>query len=355
MSLDLKAMKEAKIRLDNLIKPIGSLGVLEDIAIKIAGITGKVRNKIEKKAIVIFSSDNGVCEEGVASGPQKVTTTQTINFLRGVTAIGVLARVNNCSLKVIDIGVKEDIKYPGLIVKKLKYGTENISKGPAMTRDEALEAINIGKEMVSELKEEGYSIIGTGEMGIGNTTSSSSVLIALTGCNLDDAVGRGAGLHDYEFIHKKKIIKRVLEINKPKKEDPIDTLYKVGGLDIAGIVGLYLGAKEYKIPIVIDGFISAVAALVAYRIDREVIDYMFPSHMSKEQGYNLAIRELGLEPMVNLSMRLGEGSGCPFAMNIIENALIVMNEMETFEEGNIDISNYQEYWREENDISNRGC
>ncbi|MBL4930239.1 nicotinate-nucleotide--dimethylbenzimidazole phosphoribosyltransferase [Clostridium paridis] len=341
------AMIEAKKKLDNLIKPIGSLGELESIAIKFAGITGKVENQINKKAIVIFSSDNGVCEEGVASAPQSVTAMQTINFLRGITGIGVLARVNNCDLKVIDIGIKEEINYPGLIIKKIRKGTSNIAKGEAMTLEEANEAINIGIEIAHGLKKQGYDIVGTGEMGIGNTTSSSSALIALTNCDIDEAVGRGAGLKDDQLTLKKQVIKKIIEVNSPIKEDPMDVLHKVGGFDIAGMVGLYLGAKKYDLPIVIDGYISAVAALIAYRIDPETKNYMFPSHISKEQGYNIAMNELGLNPMLNLSMRLGEGSGCPLAINIIENSLKVINEMGTFEEGNVDIKDYKDLWREE--------
>lgn len=347
MGLYIRSMLDAKDKLDNLIKPIGSLGVLEDIAIKMAGITGKVHNELKKKCIVIFSSDNGVCEEGVASAPQSVTSMQTINFLRGITGIGVLARVNNCDLRVVDIGVKEDINYPGLIIKKLRKGTANIAKGEAMTRAESEKAISIGIDMVRELKEDGYDVIGTGEMGIGNTTSSSSVLIALTECSIDEAVGRGAGLHDEQFKNKKNVIKRILQVNNPKKEDPIEVLHKVGGLDIAGMVGLYLGAKQYRMPIVVDGFISVVAALVACRIDEETRDYMFASHISSEKGYNIAINELGLTPILNLAMRLGEGSGCPLAINIIENSLKIINEMGTFEEGNVDIKDYENHWRKE--------
>ena len=347
MEMYKNAMIEAKKKLDNLIKPIGSLGELEKIAIKFAGITGKVENQINKKAIVIFSSDNGVCEEGVASAPQSVTAMQTINFLRGITGIGVLARVNNCDLKVIDIRIKGEINYPGLIIKKIRKGTSNIAKGEAMTLEEANEAINIGIEIAHELKKQGYDIIGTGEMGIGNTTSSSSVLIALTNCDIDEAVGRGAGLKDDQLTLKKQVIKKIIEVNSPNSEDPLDVLHKVGGFDIAGMVGLYLGAKKYDLPIVIDGYISAVAALIAYRIDPETKNYMFPSHISKEQGYNIAMSELGLNPMLNLSMRLGEGSGCPFAINIIENSLKVINEMGTFEEGNVDIKDYEDLWREE--------
>ncbi|MEQ8155404.1 MAG: nicotinate-nucleotide--dimethylbenzimidazole phosphoribosyltransferase [Clostridiaceae bacterium] len=342
-----KAMEDAKKRLDSLAKPMGSLGELEAMAIKFAGITGKVENHINKKAVVILSSDNGVCEEGIASAPQRVTAVQTINFLKGVTGTGVLARANNCDLKVVDIGIMTDLTYPGLIVKKIRKGTSNMAMGHAMTREEAEKAINIGMELMYDFKQEGYDIIGTGEMGIGNTTTSSAVLISLTGCSVEEAVGRGAGLKDEQFALKKEVIKRVLEVNSPVKEDPIDVLHKVGGFDIAGMVGMYLGARKYNMPIVIDGYISAVAALLAYRIDEETKHYMFPSHISMEKGYKIAMKELDLRPILNLSMRLGEGSGCPLAISIIENSLSVINEMATFEEAAIDMNDYVDLWEDQ--------
>lgn len=342
--LDKIAMKSAKERLDNLAKPMGSLGRLEEIAIQLAGITGKLNNKITKKAIVLMCSDNGVCEEGVASSPQLVTATQTINFLRGVTGVAVLAKHSGCDLKVVDIGVKNDISHINLINKKIRKGTWNSAKGQAMTREEALKCIDIGFSMIGNLKNEGYHCIGTGEMGIGNTTTSSSILIALTGCSIEDGVGKGAGLTEEQFHRKKATVKRILEVNQVNSEDPIDVLHKVGGFDIAGLVGLYLGAAFYRMPIVVDGFISAVAALVAYRINPMVKEFMFPSHISSEKGYNIAINELGLSPMFNLEMRLGEGSGCPFAFNVIESATAIINEMATFEEAEVDIENYKNLW-----------
>lgn len=340
------SVKKARVRMDSLIKPLGSLGTLEEMAIRLSGITGKLHNEVNKRAIIIMSSDNGVCEEGVASAPQIVTLTQTINFLKGITGVAVLSKHNRCDLKVVDIGVKEDIAAPGLIVKKIRKGTWNSAKGEAMTREEALKAIHVGFNLVRELKEEGYNLIGTGEMGIGNTTTSSSVLLALTGCSIDEGVGKGAGLKEEQFLHKKEVIKKILKLNKPIKEDPIDVLHKVGGFDIAGMVGLYLGAAYYRIPIVIDGFISAVAALAAYKINPFTKDFMFPSHISKEKGYNIAINEIGLDPILNLGMRLGEGSGCPLAFNIIEAATVVMNNMATFEEGNVDVEDYKGLWKE---------
>ncbi|GKU26753.1 nicotinate-nucleotide--dimethylbenzimidazole phosphoribosyltransferase [Clostridium folliculivorans] len=341
-----KSMIEAKERMDNLVKPIGSLGKLEKMAIKLSGITGELYNHITKKAVIIMCSDNGVCEEGVASAPQIVTATQTVNFIKGVTGVGVLARHNNCDLKVVDIGVNEEIKHSELINRKIRKGTSNIAKGEAMTREEALTAIRVGIDLVLTLKKEGYNLIGTGEMGIGNTTSSSSILIALTGCSIEEAVGRGAGLIDEAFEKKKKVIKKVLEVNTPNSKDPIEVLHKVGGFDIAGLVGVYLGAAKYRIPVVIDGFISAIAALIAYRINNITKDFMFPSHISMEKGYNLVLSELGLEPILDLSMRLGEGSGCPLAFNILEASTKIMNEMSTFEEGNVDLDDYKGLWEE---------
>lgn len=341
-----KSMAKAKERMDNLVKPIGSLGKLEKMAIKLSGITGELYNNITKKAVIIMCSDNGVCEEGVASAPQVVTATQTINFIKGVTGVGVLARHNNCDLKVVDIGINEEINHGELINCKVRRGTSNIAKGEAMTREEALTAIKVGMDLVSKLKKEGYNLIGTGEMGIGNTTSSSSILIALTGCSIEEAVGRGAGLTDEAFEKKKKVIKKVLEVNNPNTKDPIEVLHKVGGFDIAGLVGIYLGAAKYRMPVVIDGFISAIAALIAYRLNKITKDFMFPSHISIERGYNLVLSELGLEPILDLSMRLGEGSGCPLAFNILEASTKIMNEMATFEEGNVDLNDYKGLWEE---------
>ncbi len=332
------AIETAKKRVDSLAKPLGSLGKLEELAIKLAGITGKVKNKIDKKCIIILSSDNGVVEEGVASSPQYVTLAQTINFSKGLTGVAVLANENNTDLIVVDIGVNCNGEIPGAINKKIRKGTYNIAKGPAMSYEEALKAISIGIDLVKDVKEKGYDIVGVGEMGIGNTTTSSAVLASLLDCKIDDVVGKGAGLTEEAFINKKEVIKRAIEINKPNAKDPIDVISKVGGFDLAGMVGVFLGASYYKIPVVIDGFISVVAALVATNLCDNVKDYLISSHISKEIGYNIAMNNIGLEPMLNLDMRLGEGSGCPIAFSIVSYACAMMNNMATFEEAEINPS-----------------
>lgn len=330
------SMKEAAERLDRLAKPIGSLGKLEDLAVKISGITGKQNNSFEKKVTIIMSADNGVAEEGVSSCPQSVTVSQTINFLRGLTGVCVLSKHAGADIRVVDIGVGSDMEYPGLVNRKIRKGTSNMAKGPAMSREEAVKAIETGMEMVSQLVKEGYSLFGTGEMGIGNTSTSSAVAATFLGCSVENTVGKGAGLTEEGYNNKKSVIKRAISLNKPDPEDPIDVLSKVGGFDIAGMTGCFLGAAYYRVPIVIDGFISAAAALAAYRINPLVKDFLIPSHCSEEPGYLLVMEEIGLSPMLQLNMRLGEGSGCPLAFNIIDAAEAVISQMATFEEAAIE-------------------
>lgn len=331
-------IETAKKRVDSLAKPLGSLGKLEEIAVRLSGITGKINNRIDKKCIIILSSDNGVVEEGVASCPQYVTLAQTINFSKGLTGVAVLAKENNTDLVVVDIGVNCNGEIPGAINKKIRKGTYNIAKGPAMSYEEAMKAIYIGIDLAKDAKEKGYDIVGVGEMGIGNTTTSSAVIASLINCEIDDVVGKGAGLTDEAFINKKKVIKKAIEINSPNKKDPIDVISKVGGFDLAGMVGVFLGAAYYKLPVVIDGFISAVAALVATKLCSYVKDYLISSHLSKEIGYNIAMKDMGLEPMLNLDMRLGEGSGCPIAFSVVSYACAMMNNMATFDEAEINPS-----------------
>ncbi|MBP7073537.1 MAG: nicotinate-nucleotide--dimethylbenzimidazole phosphoribosyltransferase [Clostridia bacterium] len=330
-----ESKKEAAERLDKLVKPIGSLGKLEDIAVKISGITGKQKNSFEKKVTIIMASDNGVAEEGVSAAPQAVTALMTINFLKGITGVCVLSKHAGADIRVVDIGVGSDLEYPGLISRKIRKGTSNMVKGPAMSREEAISAIETGIEMVSQLVKEGYSLFGTGEMGIGNTSTASAVAMAFLGCSAEEAVGKGVGLTEEGYANKKSVIERAISINKPDPYDPIDVLSKVGGFDIAGMTGCFLGAAYCRVPIVIDGFISAAAALAAYRINPLVRDYIIPSHLSEEPGYILVINEIGLEPMLDLNMRLGEGSGCPLAFNIIEAAEAIISDMATFEEATI--------------------
>lgn len=330
-----EAIKKADKRMTSLAKPLKSLGKLEEIAIKLSGITGKVKNNISKRMVIIMCSDNGVVEEGVASAPQSVTLSQTINFTKGLTGVAVLAKANNAELMVVDVGINCDFTHPNVINKKIRKSTGNIAKGPAMKYDEAVIGILIGVEAVKKAKDEGYKILGVGEMGIGNTSTSSAVLSALTGVSVEKVVGRGAGITDEAFMKKIRVVNEALEINKPNRKDPIDVVSKVGGFDLAAMAGVFLGAAYYKIPVVIDGFISIVAALIALRLNDKVRDYMFTSHVSKEIGYNVAIKELELSPVLNLDMGLGEGSGCPLAFSIIDSACAVMNNMATFEEAEI--------------------
>lgn len=330
------SMKEAAERLDKLAKPIGSLGMLEEIAVKISGMTGKQYNSFEKKATVVMAADNGVVEEGVSSCPQTVTTIQTLNFLKGFAGISVLSKHAGADIRVVDIGIGSDLEYPGLINRKIRKGTSNMAKGPAMSREEAVKAIETGIEIVTQLVKEGYSLFGTGEMGIGNTSTGSAVVMSFLGCCAEAAVGKGAGLTEEGFENKKAVIKKAIVLNNPDPKDPIDVLSKVGGFDIAGMAGCFLGAAYHRKPIVIDGLISAAAALTAYRINPLVKDYLIASHCSEEPGYKLITNEIGIRPMLNLNMRLGEGSGCPLAFNIIEAAEAIISEMATLEEAMID-------------------
>ena len=348
--VNLEIMEVARLRVDSLAKPLGSLGKLEDIAIRLSGITGKLYNSLEKKCVIIMSSDNGVVEEGVASAPQYVTLAQTKNFIKGKTGVAALAKTNNTDLMVVDVGINSDEKINGVIDRKIRKSTNNIYKEPAMTYLEAIEAIEIGIECVKLAKEKEYNIIGVGEMGIGNTTTSSAVLVALTNCNVEDVVGKGAGVTLEAFEKKKHVVKTAVEKHNINRDDVVDILAKVGGFDIAAMVGAFIGAAYYKVPVVIDGFISAVAALAAYRLNPLVRDYCFTSHKSEEIGYNLAIDELGLKPILDLGMRLGEGSGCPIAFSVMDFANSMMKNMATFEEGNIDDSYLDEVREEENYI-----
>lgn len=332
---DEESKVKAKNKLDNLAKPLGSLGYLEEIAIKLSGITGKIHNPMKKKQIIVMCSDNGVVEEGVSCCPQKITAIQTINMIRGITGVGVLARHAGAELKVVDIGINDDIDYPGLIKRKIRKGTWNISKGPAMTREEAIRSIEIGIEMIEEAVKEGIQVVGTGEMGIGNTSTSSAIIMAFTGMDADLVVGKGAGLTEEAYENKKRVIKKALEINKPDRNDPIDVLAKVGGFDIGGMAGCFIGAAYHRLPILIDGLISGAAALLAYRLNPLVRDYMFATHCSAEPGYKVVMEELKLRPMLNLDMRLGEGSGCAISFNILEAADEIITKMATFDEASI--------------------
>lgn len=347
-ALNENTIKEAEARQKVLAKPTGALGILEDISIQMAGITGKVKNTVDRRAIVIMSADNGVVEEGVASAPQSVTLSQTINFTRRLTGVSSMAKHFGIDLLVVDIGIKlpipqqlytdsmvEDGKLTNKIFNnRLANGTKNLAKEPAMTREQALKALCCGIDSVAAIKECGYDIFGVGEMGIGNTTTSACVLSALTGETGEAVVGRGGGLNDQGLAKKISIVDEAAQ--KCKGDDVIDILAKVGGFDICAMTGAFLGAAYYRLPVVVDGYISAVAALAATRLAPNVVNFLFGSHLSKEQGYVIAVDAIGIKPYFDLGMRLGEGSGCPISFNIIETACATMNEMATFDEGAID-------------------
>ena len=352
--LDEAAVKEAKARQEVLAKPTGALGTLEDISIQLAGITGKTKNSMTKQAIVIMSADNGVVEEGVASAPQSVTLSQTINFTRRLTGVSSMAKYFDIDLLVVDTGVKmaipsslytDEMTEEGRLTSKIANrriadGTRNLAKEPAMTEDEALRAVMIGIEAAKAIKDCDYDIFGVGEMGIGNTTTSACVLAALCGKAGEEVVGRGGGLNDEGFAKKIRIVDDAIRGLDPS--DVLGILARVGGFDICAMTGAFLGAAYYRIPVVIDGYISAVAALCAYRLAPKAVNFMFGSHLSKEKGYVIAMDALGIKPYFNLGMRLGEGSGCPISFKIIETACAAMNGMATFAEGAIDADYLEE-------------
>ncbi len=338
--LNKEAIKNACERLDSLTKPIGSLGEIENIIAKMAGITGKVHNKINKKNVVIMCGDNGVVDEGVSNCPKSVTATVTDNFTKKITGVYVLSKFAGSDITVVDVGVDVVFNNPKIINKKIAYGTMNMMKGPAMTKEQTIKAIEVGIATVDDLVDKGYDLFGTGEMGVGNTATSAAILSVFSGLEVDMAVGKGSGITEEQYINKKRVIKKSIEVNKPDKNDVIDVLSKVGGFDIAGLCGCFLSAAKNRVPIVIDGFISSAAALCAYKLNPLVIGYIFASHLSAEPGASFIMNEIGLKPMLNLNMRLGEGSGCPLAFNIIEAALFTMDNMGTFEEATLDSTKY---------------
>ncbi|MDK2808214.1 MAG: nicotinate-nucleotide--dimethylbenzimidazole phosphoribosyltransferase [Clostridiales bacterium] len=324
--------------LDSLAKPPGSLGELEHMAVRISSITGSIKNNLNRRIVLVFSADNGVVEEGIASGPKEITALQTINMLEGRTGVSVLAKHFGSDLCVTDVGVDADLCHKDLVDRKIRRGTSNIAKMAAMSLEEAIEAVFIGMDTVKNAASKGYQLIGIGEMGIGNTTTSSALLAALLGLPMEaieEVVGKGAGLTKEGYEKKLWVVKQALLMNQPDRDDPLDCLQKVGGFDLAAMTGAYLGAALYRIPVVIDGFISIVAALCAARLCKDAVSYMFASHHSHERGYELALKALSLRAPLHLDMRLGEGSGCPLMFSMLEAACMIVRDMATFEQANI--------------------
>ena len=332
LPLDRSAMTAAEEYQARLAKPPGSLGRLEEISIQLAGITGHVHNALNKKQLLVFAADNGVVAEGVSSAPQSVTKQQTINLMRGKTGAAVLAKHFGCGLTVCDVGVNADIYESAVLNRKIAYGTQNICTGPAMTREQTLQAILTGAEIARTVDAD---VIGVGEMGIGNTTTSSAVLAVLLGADVEAVTGRGGGITEESFRKKKAVIRTAIEVNRPDRDDVVGVLSKVGGFDLAAMCGAFLGAATARRPAVIDGLISAAAALCAVRLCPNVHGYLVPSHASFEIGYRLAMEAMDLRPLFDLGMRLGEGSGCPLAFQVLDAACAVINDMATFDEAGI--------------------
>ena len=330
---DQAAMDAARAYQATLAKPPESLGRLEALSIQLAGITGKIHNRMERTHLLVFAADNGVVEEGVSSAPQSVTLQQTINLTRAKTGASTLCRHFGVGITVCDVGVNAEIHDKAVLNRKIAYGTNNIAKMPAMTREQAITAILTGAGVAIHTEADA---LGVGEMGIGNTTTSAAVLSALLDVPPEQVTGRGGGITDEAFQRKKEVIRRAIETNRPDKTDVIDVLSKVGGLDIAAMCGAFLGAAATRRPVVTDGFISAVAALCAVRLKPEARHYLVPSHASFEIGYTLAMQAMDLQPMLLLGMRLGEGSGCPLAFQVLDAACAIINEMATFQQAGID-------------------
>ncbi len=320
-------------RLDNLSKPKRSLGYLEDLAARIVAIYEKETPEIHKKAVFVFAGDHGVVDEGVSAYPQEVTGLMVRNFLAGGAGINVLARRAGAEVHIIDIGMKESISdAAGLIDRNIRRGTKNMARGPAMTKDEAERAINAGIELAIMASDNGANMIATGEMGIGNTTPSSALFSVLLPAEPADVTDKGTGLENKGLQLKIETIKKALEINKAMLDDPLEALAAVGGLEIAGICGLCLGGASRRMAVVVDGFISGAGALVAMRLCPAVKDYLFFSHVSSERGHRIFCEKEGIRPILDLDLRLGEGTGAACAMQIIEDAVSIYNEMATFDD-----------------------
>lgn len=328
-----EAMEACRKHWDSIAKPLHSLGKMEDYLIKIAGMTGTSRICLDKKALVIMCADNGVVEEGVTQSGQEVTAVVSENFLTNKATSCIMCRVTGTDLFPIDIGIARDTS---LRNEKVAYGTKNMTKGPAMTRAEAVQALETGIRIAGELKEKGYRIIATGEMGIGNTTTSSALAAVFLDIPVELVTGRGAGLSTEGLTRKISAIHKAIEVNKPDRTDGVDVLAKVGGFDLAGMAGLFLGGAAYGIPVVVDGIISTAAAMAAYVICPACVDYMLASHVSKEPAAELLLKRMGLEAALDCDMRLGEGTGAVTLFPILELACAVYNSMSTFEEASIE-------------------
>ena len=335
-ALDEAAMSAARERQAALTKPPGSLGRLEELSIQMAGIQGTARPEVSVKVIFTMAGDHGVVQEGVSAYPQAVTAQMVRNFVRGGAAINVLARHVGARVVVVDMGVASSLESdPGIVVKKVSCATRNLARGPAMSRDEAVRSIEAGIEVFEAELAKGMHVAATGDMGIGNTTPSAAVTAALTGLPAETVTGRGTGIDDARFAAKVRAITEGLAVNRPDPTDSLDVLAKVGGFEIGGLAGVILAGAAHRVAVVIDGFVSGAAALVATVLEPKARQFLIAGHVSTEPGHRVALEQMGLTPLLDLGMRLGEGTGAALAMGIVEAAVGALNEMATFSEAGV--------------------
>jgi nicotinate-nucleotide--dimethylbenzimidazole phosphoribosyltransferase len=334
--LDAIAMDAARARQNRLTKPPGSLGRLEEISIQVAGITGQERPVIGDKVVITCAGDHGVVAQGVSAYPQEVTPQMVDNFLAGGAAINVLARHVGARVVVVDVGVAADFEtQPGLVVKKVAHGTADMTQGPAMSREQAVQAVEAGIEVMENEIAQGASLIATGDMGIGNTTPSSAIVAAITGLPVARVTGHGTGIDDIRLVHKVAVIEQALAVNRPNPDDALDVLSKVGGFEIGAIAGVILGAAAQRVPVVIDGFISTAGALIADGLAPLARDTMIAAHDSVEIGHKAMLDHLGLVPCLDFDLRLGEGTGAALVLSVVEAACKILDEMATFESAGV--------------------
>lgn len=335
---DAAERQKAKERLDQLTMPHWALGRLMDLALDLAGITRSLKPAVDKRVVVVMAGDHGVAAAGVSRYPQEVTVQMVHNFLHGGAGINAVSRVAGAQVMVVDMGVAGDMgqipETNGFISRRVRPGTDNIAVGPAMSREEAVRSVEAGIEVALKL-ESSFNLFGTGDMGIGNTTPSSAIVAAVTGADPGDVTGRGTGIDDGQFAEKVKVVEKALRTNRPDPRDALDVLAKVGGFEIGGLAGLILGAASVQKPILIDGFISTAGALIAHGLCPTAGDYMIAAHRSVEQGHRIALKHLNKEPLLDLDLRLGEGTGAALAMTLVEAAVRILTEVATFEEASV--------------------
>lgn len=335
-TVDQDCLGRTQGQLDRLTKPIGSLGRLEELAARYVAITGEERPAIPRAAVFTFAADHGVVAEGVSAYPSAVTAQMVLNFLRGGAGVNVLASHVGAEVRVVDIGVAHDFgSLPGLIHRKVAHGTNNFLREPAMTREQAIRAVEVGVTLAVEAVQEGVGLLGTGDMGIGNTTASAAITAVMTGESVAAVTGRGTGIDDAGLARKVAVIEQALGNRRPDAADPLDVLAKVGGLEIAGLAGLILGGAACRRPVVLDGFIAGAAALIAVGLAPRCREYLIASHLSVERGHQAVYTTLGLRPLLDLDLRLGEGTGACLAISLVQAAIKILTGMATFDEAGV--------------------